>query len=105
MRVRIKVSGVLASVMVSLGNSSSHGAGVFSLLRRTPDTAAPCFGRPSSALIGTAEPTPELTPAGQLHVKWSTKSTELKLSPGNSSPNGIRPISERFVLGVQRCKP
>jgi len=78
-----KVSGVLASVMVSLGNSSGHGAGVFSLLRRTPATAAPCFSRPSSALIGTAEPAPELTPAGQPQAK----STELKLSPGNSSPN------------------
>src|SRR5213594_4959561 len=87
MRVRMKVSGVLTSVMVILGDSSRHDASLFSPRRRTPATAAPCFGRPSSALIGTAEATPELTPAGQRQITWSTKSIELKLSPDNSSPN------------------
>jgi hypothetical protein len=94
MRVRMKVLGVLASVMVILGDSSRHDAGVFSLRRCTPAKGAPCFGRPSSALIGKAEPTPGLTHAGQPQVKWSTKSTELKLSPGNSSPNDVNFTTE-----------
>src|SRR6267142_211770 len=87
MRVRMKVSGVLASGTVILGDSSRHDAGVFSVRRRTPAAAAPCFGRPSSALIGTAEPTPELTRAGRPQVTWSTKSIQPNLSLGNSSPN------------------
>jgi hypothetical protein len=79
------VSRVLGTVRVILGDSSRHEAGVFSLRSRTPGTTAPCFGRPSSVLIGTAEPTPELTPANEPQVTCSTKSIELKPSPGNNS--------------------
>src|SRR5712664_1400246 len=61
MLVRMKVLGVLGSVMVNFGESSRYDAGVFSLRRHTPAMAAPCFSRPSHALIGTAEPTPELS--------------------------------------------
>ena len=81
------MSDLLASVMVILDDSSRPNAGVFSLRQRTPATTAPCFGRSSSVLIGTAEPTPEFTPAGQPQVTWSTKSIQPNLSLGNSSPN------------------
>ncbi len=89
MRVRMKVSGVLARVRVILDDSSRQDAGVFSVRWRTPAAAASFFGRPPSALIGTVEPTPELTRAGQPEVTWSTNSIELKLSPCNSSPNDV----------------
>src|SRR5882762_6407717 len=102
MRVRMKVSGVLASGTVILGDSSRHDAGVFSVRRRTPAAAASCFGRPSSALIGAVEPTPELTRAGQPEVTWSTNSIELKLSPCNSSPNDVNFTADTANFGTLR---